>query len=242
VPPAIIIYQGRGPAEFWLIRTDGIFRNQKEIDDHKNSQSVIIQPDAKPGDIRFVDFNDDGVISEEGDRQYSGSGIPKVNAGFNFSAQYKGFDFNLGLYGAFGMKVMNGSLYLLEKPYGFTNRSTTLLDAFDPTSNPDSKNPRLNPDDLQENWNSRPTSDRYLENGDFVKIRNIEVGFNAAALTKKLNIRNTRVFVRAQNLFTITGYSGRDPEVGRDGFWNAGIDRGISPQAKSFQAGVNLEF
>lgn len=242
VPPAIIIYQGRGPAEFWLIETDGIFKSQKEIDDHKNSVGVVIQPDATPGDIKFVDFDDDGTISEEGDRQYAGSGIPKFNAGFNFSAQYKGFDFNLGLYGAFGMKVMNGSMYLLEKPYGFTNRSTTLLNAFDPATNPNSNTPRLNQNDLQDNWNSRPTSDRYLEKGDFVKVRNIELGYNAEGLTKKLNIRNTRIFLRLQNFLTISGYSGRDPEVGRDGFWNAGIDRGVAPQAKSVQAGVNLEF
>jgi hypothetical protein len=203
---------------------------------------VQIQPNAKPGDIKFIDFNDDGTISEEGDRQYCGSGIPKVNAGFNFNAQYKGFDFNLGLYGSFGAKVMNGSSYLLEKPYGFTNKSTSLLNAFDPITNPNSNFPRLNQNDLQDNWNSRPTSDRYLESGDFVKVRNIELGYNAGGISKKLNIRSTRIFVRVQNIFTFTKYSGRDPEVGRDGFWNAGIDRGISPQAKSFQAGVNLEF
>lgn len=242
VPPAIIVYQGRGPAEFWLIKTDGIFKSQKEIDDYVGPTGDPIQPNAKPGDIKFIDFNNDGTISEEGDRQYAGSGIPKFNAGFNFNAQYRNFDVNIGLYGAFGAKVMNGSLYLLEKPYGFTNKSTTLLNAFDPVANPNSNFPRLNPQDLQDNWNSRPTSDRYLEKGDYVKIKNIEIGYNASAINKKIPIRSARIFIRAQNLFTITGYSGHDPEVGRDGFWNAGIDRGMAPQARSFQAGLNLEF
>jgi len=242
VPPAIIVYQGRGPAEFWLIKTDGIFKTQKEIDDYKGPDGQPVQPNAQPGDIRFIDYNNDGTISEEGDRQYAGSGIPKLNAGFNFSAQYGKFDLNLGLYGSFGAKIMNGSLYLLEKPYGYTNKSTTLLNAFDPVSNPNSDFPRLNPNDLQDNWNSRPTSDRYLEKGDYVKIRNIELGYRISRISDRISFRNTRVFVRTQNLFTISAYSGHDPEVGRDGFWNAGIDRGMAPQARSFQVGINLEF
>lgn len=243
VPPAIIIYRGRGPAQFWLIKTDGIFKSQEEVEAHRNSQGQIIQPDAQPGDIRFVDANDDGEISEEGDRQYMGSGVPNLNLGFNATATYRNFDFNIGLYGAFGHKILNGPLYLLEQNYGFGNYSTRLLDAFDPVTNPDSNFPRLNASDAEENWNSRPTSDRYLEDGDFVKVRNLEFGYRfPAGLLEKIYVRSARVFVRSQNLFTITGYSGNDPEMGRDGFFNAGIDRGQAPQARSFQLGFNLEF
>lgn len=243
VPPAIIIYQGRGPAQFWLIETDGIFKSQEEVNAHTNSEGTIIQPDAQPGDIRFVDFDDDGEISEEGDRQFMGLGVPDINLGFNLSASYKNFDLNFGLYGAFGHYILNGPLYILEQNYGFGNYGASLLDAYDPVTNPDSDFPRLNPNDSEENWNSRPTSDRYLEKGDFVKIRNLEFGYTLpGTFLEKVYMRSARIFVRGQNLFTITGYSGNDPEVGRDGFFNAGIDRGSAPQARSFQMGINVEF
>ncbi len=243
VPPAIIIYQGRGPAQFWLIETDGIFKSQEEVNAHTNSEGIVIQPDAQPGDIRFVDYDDNGEISEEGDRQFMGLGVPKLNLGFNFSASYKNFDVNLGLYGAFGHKILNGPQYILEQNYGFGNFSANLLDAFDPVTNPNSDFPRLNPNDSEENWNSRPTSDRYLEKGDFIKFRNIEFGYRLPVnIIEKVYMRTARIFVRGQNLFTLSGYSGNDPEVGRDGFFNAGIDRGSAPQARSFQMGVNVEF
>ena len=243
VPPAIIIYQGGGPAQFWLIETDGIFKSQEEVNAHTNSEGVVIQPDAEPGDIRFVDFDDNGEISEEGDRQFMGLGVPKMNLGFNVSASYKSFDLNLGLYGAFGHKILNGPLYLLEQNYGFGNFSTNLLGAYDAETNPGSDFPRLNPNDSEENWNSRPTSDRYLEKGDFIKFRNIEFGYKLpGTISEKVYMRSARIFVRAQNLITISGYKGNDPEQGRDGFFNAGIDRGTAPQARSFQMGVNVEF
>jgi hypothetical protein len=89
VPHVIELHRGGGLSEFWLIKTNGIFKSQEEIDNYKNSHGIVIQPNASPGDIRFVDANDDGEITSEGDRQYIGTGVPKVNMGFNFTANYK---------------------------------------------------------------------------------------------------------------------------------------------------------
>jgi TonB-linked SusC/RagA family outer membrane protein len=247
VPHVIELHRGGGLSEFWLIRTNGIFKSQEEIDNYTNSQGIVIQPDASPGDIRFVDANDDGEINPEGDRVLVGSGVPKVNLGFNFTANYKNFDFYLGATGAFGQVIYNAINYLVEQPYGFGNFSTKLLDAFDPVTNPNSNFPRLNPRDVDDNWNSRPTSDRYIENGSYLKIRNLEVGYQLPAnLIQRVKISSVRVFGRVQNLATFSKYSGADPEVGSspmpndDPIYTAGLDRDTAPQARSFQVGVNI--
>ena len=249
VPHAIEIRQGGPVAAYWLIKTDGLFRTQEEIDNYTSSEGIVIQPGAQPGDIRYVDANDDGEITSEGDRQYQGSGMPKVNMGFNLSCSYKKFDLNLNLTGAFGQVIYNGPRYLIEQNYGYDNFSTSLLDAFDPVTNPNADFPRLNPNDVDDNWNSRPTSDRYIEDGDYVKIRNIELGYSLPDnILNKISMSSARVFARVQNLANITGYTGSDPEVGSspivndDPIYTAGLDRDTAPQARSFQIGVNVTF
>ena len=117
-------FEGRSPGEFWLIETDGIFKSQAEIDSHVSSDGTVIQPDAQPGDISFVDANDDGQITSEpegGDRVFSGLGIAPWNAGLNINATYSNFDLTLSFYGNFGSKVYNGPKYLLEQPFGYDN-------------------------------------------------------------------------------------------------------------------------
>lgn len=249
VPHAIEIHQGGGLAEYWLIRTNGLFRTQEEIDNYTDSRGNVIQPNARPGDIRFVDANDDGQITPEGDRQYSGSGVPRVNAGFSFTGNYKNFDVHLGVTGAFGQVIYNATRYLVEQNYGFANFSTALLNAFDPTTNPNSDFPRLNPNDVDDNWNSRPTSDRYMEKGGYVKVRNLEFGYRLPAATvQRVKISSVRVFIRGQNLLNITKYTGADPEVGSspiindDPIFTAGLDRDTAPQARSVQLGLNVSF
>jgi hypothetical protein len=247
VPHVIELHRGGGLSEFWLIKTNGIFKSQEEIDNYTNSHGVVIQPDASPGDIRFVDANDDGEITSEDDRQYIGTGVPKVNIGFNFTANYKNFDLYIGATGAFGQVIYNAIAYIAEQPYGFGNYSKRLLNAFDPITNPNSDFPRLNPRDVDDNWNSRPTSDRYIEKGNYVKIRNVELGYQVpSSLLQRLKISSVRVFGRIQNLANITKYSGADPEVGSspmptdDPIYTAGLDRDTAPQARSYQVGVNI--
>ncbi len=236
--------QGRSPAEFWLIPTDGIFRTQEEVDNYVNADGEPIQPNAQPGDVRFVDVNGDGEITDEaqgGDRVFSGQALPKWSGGLNITMDYRGVDFTVSMFGAFGHHIFNGPQYLIEQPYGFSNFSTNMVNAFDPVSNPNSSFPRNNPRDLEENWNSRPTSDRYLEKGDFVKFPLIQIGYTLPDATmERFGINRLRFYFTMQNPFVITGYSGIDPEQGRDGFFSAGIDRGTVPMSRSFLFGVNL--
>jgi hypothetical protein len=116
-------------------------------------------------------------------------------------------------------------------------------------TNPDSDFPRLNPNDVDGNWNSRPTSDRYIENGSYMKVRNIELGYSLPVNTlEKISMSSARIFARVQNLVNITTYTGSDPEVGSspivddDPIFTAGLDRDTAPQARSFQLGVNVTF
>jgi len=247
VPHAMELHRGGGIAEFWLIKTNGIFKSQEEIENYKNADGVVIQPNAQPGDIKFVDADGDGEITSEGDRQYVGTGVPKVNLGFNITASYKNFDVYVGATGAFGQVIYNAINYLVEQPYGFGNFSSRLLDAYDPVTNPGSNFPRANPHDVDDNWNSRPTSDRYIEKGGYLKIRNVELGYQLPTrLVERVKLSSFRVFLRLQNLATFTRYSGADPEVGSsplvndDPIWTAGLDRDTAPQARSFQGGVNI--
>ncbi len=237
VPHVIEIYQGRAPSEFWLIKTDGIFRSQAEIDAHG------AQPDAQVGDIRFIDADGNGEITTEGDRQFAGSGRAPWSGGLNINAGYKAIDFTMSFYGLFGHHVYNGPRYLIEQPYGYDNFSANLLNAFNPDTNPNSDMPRNNPYDIDENWNSNPASDRYLEKADFIKASLIEVGYTLPnELVQKVGMSSARVSVSGQNLFTITGYSGIDPEQGRDGWISAGIDRGTTPQYQSFLFNLGITF
>lgn len=243
VPHVIEIYEGRAPSEFWLIQTDGLFRSQEEINAHVGPDGQLIQPDAQPGDIRFIDANGDGVITTEGDRQFAGLGRAPWSGGLNINAFYKNFDFSMNLYGNFGHHVFNGPKYLIEQPFGYDNFSAKLLDAYHETDNPTSDFPRNNPNDINENWNSNPATDRYLEKGDFIKSALTEIGYTLpTSFTDKVSMGSARVSISAQNLFTITGYDGIDPEQGRDGWFSAGIDRGTTPQYRSILLNLNLSF
>jgi TonB-linked SusC/RagA family outer membrane protein len=243
VPHAIEIYEGRGPSEFWLIKTDGIFKSQAEIDAHVGPDGGLIQPDAQLGDVKFIDFDGDGIITTEGDRQFAGTGRAPWNGGLNLNVFYRSFDFTMNLFGNFGHHVFNGPRYLIEQAYGYDNFGTALLNAYDPVSNPDSNFPRNNPNDLDENWNSNPSSDRYLEKGSFVKASLIEVGYSLpTSLTDNIGVSSARVSFSTQNLFTITGYEGIDPQQGRDGWFSAGIDRGTTPQYQSFLLNLSVTF
>ncbi|MEM7370353.1 MAG: TonB-dependent receptor [Bacteroidota bacterium] len=243
VPHVIEIYEGRAPSEFWLIKTDGLFRSQAEIDAHVGPDGELIQPEAQLGDIKFIDANGDGVITTEGDRQFAGLGRAPWSGGLNINASYKAFDFSMNLYANFGHHVFNGPRYLIEQPYGYDNFSADLLNAYDEVNNPNSDMPRNNPFDIDENWNSNPATDRYLEKGDFVKASLTEIGYNISqGVTDKVGIGSARISLAAQNLFTISPYTGIDPEQGRDGWFSAGIDRGTTPQYRSFLLNVSLSF
>jgi TonB-linked SusC/RagA family outer membrane protein len=224
-----------------LIKTAGLFQSQQEIDnytwtDPKSGVTRKIQPNARPGDLKFVDYNDDGQINDD-DRQYMGSYLPKWTYSFGASAEWKGFDFSFFFQGVSGVNIFNGF-----KMMGLTGRgvgSYMLADALDSwTYNHQSSIPRLSLADTNENFDK--PSDFLLEDGSYLRLKNITVGYT---LPKSLmaNIGTPdlglRVYVSGENLLTFTEYTGFDPEVG-----NLGLDAGTYPVARTFTFGVNLSF
>jgi len=218
---------------FYGYKTAGIFQNQAEINNYIDKNGGIIQPNAKPGDFRWVDTNGDGKISED-DKQFLGSSLPKTTFGFNVGASWKGFDINVFAQGAAGNKIFQG-LRRLDIAEG--NWTTKALSRWtgEGTSN---TYPRLTSDDS--NGNFTQMSDFYLEKGDYLRIKVVSIGYTLSVpkLTK-LGVSKLRFYLTGENLLTLTDYSGYDPEVGGGTF---GIDKGYYPQARSFMVGAQVSF
>lgn len=229
---------GQPISGFYLYRTDGIFQTDAEAAAYVNADGDRLQPNAQAGDIRFKDINGDGSI-DEADKEYCGTGIPKVEANLNLSGSYKGFDLTLSFGSAWGHKLFNGNRYFYEGMKTPSNMMTSVLDAWTP-QNTDTDVPRAVYSDP--NNNSRE-SDRFLENGNFVRLRQAQLGYTLpTGLLKKVYIEKLRFYVSGENLFTITGYSGTDPEFSRQSPLDTGIDRYIFPFTRSFTVGAQLTF
>lgn len=230
--------EGHPISGFYLYRTDGIFQNMDEVNQHVNKDGKLLQPNAKPGDIRFRDINGDGSI-DENDKEYCGTGIPKVEVNLNLSAAYKEFDLTLSFGSAFGHKLYNGNRYFYESMKTPTNMLATVTNAWTPT-NTNTDIPRAVYNDPN---NNARESERFLESGDFVRLRQAQLGYTLPkALLMKANIEKLRFYVSGDNLFTITGYDGIDPEFSTSSPLNAGIDRHIYPFTRSFTVGAQLTF
>lgn len=218
---------------FYGFRTNGIFQNQEEINTYTNSDGTIIQPDARPGDFKWVDIDDDGDIDSD-DRGFLGSSIPKFSFGLTLNLDYKNFDFMVFGQGAAGNKIFQG---LRRLDIENANYQTSVLGRWvgEGTSN---THPRLTISDTNNNF-SNP-SDFYLEDGDYFRIKTLQVGYTVPNdVLSKYGIDRLRIYFTAENLLTFTKYSGYDPEIGGGIF---GIDRGYYPQARTNQLGINLQF
>lgn len=223
---------------FFLYQADGIFQNEAEVKAHASKEGTVLQPNAKPGDIRFTDVNEDGIINEE-DRVYSGSGIPALQFGLNLNASYKGFDMNLLLQGATGFEIYNGTRFEMEGMDAGRNFLTSTLNAWTP-ENTATDMPRAVLGDP--NQNNREST-RFLEDGDYLRLKSIQIGYTLPKnLLSTIRVDRMRFFASAQNLFVITKYSGLDPEFSRSSVLNTGVDTTIYPQTKSYVFGVQLSF
>lgn len=223
---------------YYVIRTNGIFKTQEEVDNYKNAAGQKIQPKAKPGDIRFVDKSGNGSIGNE-DREIVGSPYPGFTYGFSFNASYKGFDLNIAAQGVQGNKLFNALKYTnLNTSVGANfNLLRDILNAWSP-SNPNSNIPRITADDSNNNYGN--ASDWYIEDGSYLRIKNVTLGYTLpVSILKHAGIKGLRVYVTGGNLLTFTKYKGFDPEVGMDEF---GIDKGRYPQARSVLFGLNVNF
>ena len=216
----------------------GIWQSQAQIDAARASGKAVIDG-AVPGDCIWDDWNGDGQISLSEDRHEIGNPHPDVTLGVSLGFEWKGLDFGFTGSGAFGQQVMQCyRTALLASPYG-----NYTVDAFDRwhgegTSN---KYPRLTVGSINDQW----VSTRYMQNADYFKIQNITLGYDLTKLVKVLPFSQFRIYVQAQNLYTFTGYTGVDPEIGSSGgkdSWARGIDVGLYPTARTYVVGASIKF
>jgi hypothetical protein len=202
---------------------------------------VAIQPNAGLGDVIFQDLNADGKITEL-DMTYLGSASPAMTGGFNANLSYKGFDMVLFLNGSFGNEIVNSMYQTLYNSKMFEcNISQDMAINHWTPENPTSDVPRLDAADL--NKNTENFSDRYVENGSYLRLKNLQFGYSLPeGFTKKMHVKNLRVFASFDNLLTFTKYSGLDPELfGLYGDpFNYGVDMVNYPQPRTYSMGINL--
>jgi TonB-linked SusC/RagA family outer membrane protein len=217
--------------------TDGIYQNQAEVNAVFTKDPA--QTTVKPGDIRFKDLNGDGDITSA-DRTNIGSQFPDFNFGLNLNASYKNFDFNCFISGVKGNDVFNSNIFDLQGMQRLFNASTAVLDraivANGVVTNPNATIPRL----LGATQNLA-VSDRYVQDGSYARLKNITVGYTLKGSALDKYVSKFRMYVSAQNLITLTKYSGLDPEIGGAGS-GGGIDSGAYPQPKSVVFGLEVSF
>lgn len=218
---------------FYGMTTNGVFQNQQQIDAYVNNEGTKLQPNASPGDVIFVDVNKDGII-DDNDKTRIGKGMPDWTYGFNLQMDWKGFDLSANFQGTIGNDIFDATR---RTDISIANLPSYTLGRWhgEGTSN---KYPRLI-NGANNNWIS---SDLYVKNGSFLRLRTLQIGYSLPQnLIKKAFIRNLRFFASAENLLTITSYEGYDPEISSGGT-SLGIDRGIYPQPRTFSIGANITF
>ncbi|MFV7235062.1 SusC/RagA family TonB-linked outer membrane protein [Flavobacterium sp. ZB4R12] len=224
---------GQSYNSFYGFKTAGIFQNEAEIAAYTNASGGLIQPSARPGDFRWVDTDGNGSIGDD-DKQFLGSNIPKYTFGLTLNFDYKNFDFMVFAQGAAGNKIFQG---LRRLDVGNANYQTIALSRWtgEGTSN---DYPRLTNNDA--NGNFGKMSDFYLEDGNYLRLKLVQFGYSLPSdAISKIGASKVRFYITAENLLTLTKYTGYDPEIGGGVF---GIDKGIYPQARTFMFGANLQF
>jgi TonB-linked SusC/RagA family outer membrane protein len=251
---------GGSIGDFYGFKTDGIIQTQAELDElNRIAREKANDPNVwyntsgtAPGDRRFVDINGDGVITDD-DRTNIGSPIPTFYGGINFNGEYKNFDFNLFFNYSAGNKILSfveRNLISLngEGSIGLQNVGREFYENRWTGEGTGNKYPRAVWSDVAAN--SR-VSDAFVEDGSFIRLKNIEVGYTLPeSLLRKANLSKVRVFASVQNLFTLTGYSGMDPEIGQSmgsngvagGVTASGVDVGIYPYSKFISLGLTIQF
>jgi len=218
---------------FYGYKTAGVFQSKEEVDNYKGAKLE----GAREGDLIWVDHDKNGKIDED-DRTMIGNPHPDYTLGINLNASYKGFDINVAMNGVFGNQIMKSYRSWSDSPQD--NHTSEIFGRWHGagTSN---KLPRLTTNS-HSNWNY--VSDIYVEDGDYLRMQNITLGYDFKQLFPKMPLQQARLYVSAQNLFTITGYSGMDPDVGygHSSSWSSGIDCGFYPSPRTYLVGVNLKF
>lgn len=231
--------EGESLSQFWGYKTAGIFQNETEVKSYTNEHGESLQPNAKPGDLRFVDLNNDGVI-DSNDKIHIGNPFPDLMVGLNLNAAYKGFDLVANFYGTIGNDIFNKNI----GRYAGTDGQNVYAGTYDKTwrtDNTGAEFPRLSVNDS--NMNYKRVSDFFVEDGSYFRCKLLQIGYTLPKqwFNNKLNLR---LSFSAQNLFTITNYSGTDPEAASMGksVTEAGIDYTGYPNPRTFLFGLNMSF
>ena len=218
---------GKPVAQFYLYKTDGLFQNWDEVHESK-------QPNVAPGDIRYVDEDNDGTP----DFFFVGSPLPDFTYSFNLNFEYKGFDLTMNFQGVSGNDVFNAAAWYNRSSSAYWNLNVDMLDRWTGEgSTNDAHHPRMNAMDV----NNSLMSDRFLEDGSYLRFKTLQIGYN---IPVKKYIDKLRIYFNAQNLYTFTKYTGLDPEIGTGytGGLDIGVDRANYPQARLMSFGINLIF
>lgn len=238
---------GRSIGEWYVLKTDGIFQSQAEIDAHKGKTGQLLQPWSRPGDIRYIDVDNDGVIDLDKDRYYAGSPWAKWESGLQLNGTYKSFSVNMQWYSVVGNKLYNRPRYNVDRMDQNTNFRKGAT--FWTPQTPSTEWPRAairgipTANDRGLDYNVLPQSDRWLEDGTYLRLRNLEIAYNFSKnALKRLGFSNTRVFISGQNLLTFTKYEGLDPDIVGVNIFERGLDNGQYPALRIFSAGVNFGF
>ena len=233
---------GRTIGEFYGLQTDGIYQTESELSQWAKDNNLV-PGDRKYKDISGPDGIPDGKIDDL-DRVYLGSPIPKLFFGGNFGFQYKGIDFSMYLQGQTGNKILNarkGQLYPMRN-YSGSGVNNGVKDALNRWHGEGTSNtlPRLSYTFESHNWMA---SDFFIEDGSFLRFRSVQLGYSfSRSLINPLGINNLRVYINVQNPFTITKYTGFDPEILNDNPLMSSIDFGQYPVYRTYSIGVNLQF
>lgn len=229
---------------FWGYRTGGVFQNQADVDAWKSAGNGVLQTDVQPGDVKYLDLNHydasgnivsgaDGKI-DAADKVDLGSGMPDFTFGFNLGFDWNGFDLSINANGVIGNKIVQSYRDHSNKQANYT---TAILQRWtgDGTSN---RMPRVTESNI--NWQF---SDLYLQDGDYLRINNITLGYDFSKLIRWKNLSQLRLYASVQNAFTFTKYDGMDPEIGYGtDSWVSGVDLGYYPRPRTYLFGVNLKF
>jgi TonB-linked SusC/RagA family outer membrane protein len=224
---------------FWGYKTAGVFQSEADVASYTDKKGQELQPNAHPGDLKYVDLNGDGQITAD-DKTNIGDPNPHHVFGFRFSGNYKNFDLSVTTNGVAGNKIVQS----YRSPGQYANWTSDILSRWhgEGTSN---TMPRL----TQNSSNWVEFSDLYIHDGSYLRISNITLGYDLAKVVKWKNLSQFRLYVAAQNLITFTKYSGMDPEVGASSYdasgtyyFGQGVDNGFYPRPRVYMVGVNIIF
>lgn len=238
--------EGHSMSYFNLIETDGLFRSEQEIQDYTSKDGKVIQPAAQVGDIRYKDWNGDGVI-DENDQHDVGSPFPAVSLGLRLGGEWRGLDFGFFFDSTIGNKIYNYQRYCLESGKFNGNMSTRLANSWR-VDNQDTDIPRFSKSDGDDN--KLAYTDRWLEDGSYFRLKTLDIGYTLPkAWVKKVKLESVRIYTSMENLFTLSKYSGYSPDLGESGsvdigagysIFSRGIDQGRYPLPRTISFGIQI--